>query len=50
MKREAVRKFKAEGHSLVENEVDRYSTQKATYISEEDDDDDDEDDNMGEYI
>ncbi len=48
--REAVRKFKAEGHSLVENEVDRYSTQKATYISEEDDDDDDEDDNMGEYI
>ena len=48
--REAVRKFKAEGHSLVENEVDRYSTQKATYISEEDDDADDEDDNMGEYI
>ncbi|MBS4759086.1 MAG: flagellar export chaperone FliS [Clostridium sp.] len=47
--REAVRKFKAEGHSLVENEVDRYSSQKATYISEEDDDDDD-DDNMGEYI
>ncbi len=47
--KEAVKKFKAEGHSLLENDVDKYNSQNATYVSEESDESDD-DDEIGEYI
>lgn len=52
--REAVKKFKAEGNSLTENDVDKYSSQNTVYNSEDEDDDEDDDDDdeeeMGEYI
>ncbi len=49
--REAVKKFKSEGGTLVENDVDKYNS-KPTYQSDEEyEDDEDEDENeMGEYI
>lgn len=47
--REAVKKFKAEGNSLEQNEVDRYGA-NTTVVETEDDDDDDSEDNIGDYI
>lgn len=47
--REAVKKFKAEGNSLEQNEVDRYGS-NTTVVETEDDDDDDSEDNIGDYI
>jgi len=50
--REAVKKFKSEGHSLDENSVDNYTSQNSTIniADDDDDDDEDEDDSLGEYI
>ena len=51
--REAVKKFKAEGHSLTETDMDKYNSSSSTKVYQDDDDDDDEDDdedNIGEYI
>ena len=50
--REAVRKFKAEGNSLMDNDIDKYSISGAN-VEESDvaeDEEEDEEDNMGEYI
>lgn len=49
--REAVKKFKAEGNSLIENDVDQYK--RVNIINSEDDIDDDEagdDKDIGDYI
>lgn len=50
--REAVKKFKAEGNSLMgDNEIDKYNQSGVTASEEYDDEEDDEaDDNIGEYI
>lgn len=52
--RQAVKQFKAAGHSLNENDFDKYnSPQSSASVSvseEEDDDEDEEEENMGEYI
>ncbi len=49
--REAVKKFKAEGHSLIENEVDQYKRVNVVNSEENiDDNDADEDKDIGEYI
>lgn len=48
--REAVKKFKAEGNSLLQNDMDRYSSNSTVVETEEDDDDDDSEDNIGDYI
>ena len=51
--REAVKKFKAEGNSLTETDMDKYNSSSSTKVYQDDDDDDDEDDdedNIGEYI
>lgn len=48
--REAVKKFKAEGNSLLQNDMDRYGSNSTVVETEEDDDDDDSEDNIGDYI
>lgn len=50
--REAVKKFKAEGHSLEANAYDSYSSQQSTFsvADEYEEDEDDEDESLGEYI
>ena len=46
--RQAVKQFKAAGHSLDENDMDHYNSRVST--SEPDDEDNEDDDKMGEYI
>ena len=49
--REAVKKFKAEGNSLTETDMDKYnSSNEKVYQDDDDDDGDDDEDNIGEYI
>ena len=46
--RQAVKQFKAAGHSLDENDMDHYNSRVST--SEPDDEDNEDDNKMGEYI
>ena len=46
--RQAVKQFKAAGHSLDENDMDHYNSRVST--SEPDDEDNEDDDKMGEHI
>ena len=46
--RQAVKQFKAAGHSLDEDDMDHYNSRVST--SEPDDEDNEDDDKMGEYI
>lgn len=50
--REAVKKFKAEGHSLDSNVYDNYSVsgQQSTFSVSDTEDEDEEDEDLGEYI